>query len=91
VGVALIGALFTSRLAHSVATIVPGQDALDPKAVQALPHESQVHYVSSFAHALAGTFLYVVPLTIGAIVLSLALRETPLRQHVHADVAVEAI
>ena len=91
VGVALVGALFTSRLAHAVAGIVPGQTALDPAAVKGLPREVQGHYVSGFAHALAGTFLYVIPLSALAVVLALALKETPLRQHVHTETIVEAV
>ena len=91
VGVALIGALFTSRLATAVAGIVPGRTALDPAQVQALPADVRAHYVSGFAHALAGTFLFMVPLMIGAIVLSLALREEPLRNHVHVEAVLEAV
>jgi EmrB/QacA subfamily drug resistance transporter len=91
VGVALVGALFTSRLANAVTGIVPGQTALDPSQVGALPSDVRAHYVSGFAHALAGTFLFVVPLTAGAVLLALALREEPLRQHVHAEAMVEAV
>jgi predicted MFS family arabinose efflux permease len=91
VGVALIGALFTSRLATAVAGIVPGQTALNPSQVRALPPDVQSHYVSGFAHALAGTFLFVVPLVAGAIVLALALRDEPLRQQVHVEPLVEAV
>jgi MFS family permease len=91
VGVALVGALFTSRLANAVTGIVPGHTALDPSQVGALPSDVRAHYVSGFAHALAGTFLFVVPLTAGAVLLALALREEPLRQHVHAEAMVEAV
>jgi len=91
VGVALVGALFTSRLANAVGGIVPGQTNIDPNAVKALPRDVQAHYVSGFAHALAGTFLYVVPLGAIAILLALSLRETPLRQHVHTDAVVEPV
>src|SRR5206468_1139162 len=79
VGVALVGALFTSRLAHAVSGIVPGHSDLDPTAVKALPPTAQAHYVSGFAHALAGTFLYVVPLCMIAVLLAVSLREKPLR------------
>jgi EmrB/QacA subfamily drug resistance transporter len=91
VGVALVGALFTSRLATAVAGIVPGQAALDPTQVGALPPDVKAHYVSGFAHALAGTFLFVAPLMLGAVLLALALREEPLRQHVHTDALIEAV
>ncbi|MEY2461004.1 MAG: hypothetical protein QOG30_2834 [Acidimicrobiaceae bacterium] len=91
VGVALIGALFTSRLATAVAGIVPGQTALDPSQVEALPSDVRAHYVSGFAHALAGTFLFMVPLMIGAVLLSLLLREAPLRHQVHTETIIEAV
>jgi EmrB/QacA subfamily drug resistance transporter len=91
VGVALVGALFTSRLASAVAGIVPGQTALDPTRVAALPPEVHAPYVSGFAHALAGTFLFVVPLMAGSILLALALREKPLRNHVHVEAIAEAV
>ncbi|MEY2422159.1 MAG: hypothetical protein QOI95_2226 [Acidimicrobiaceae bacterium] len=91
VGVALVGALFTSRLATAVAGIVPGQTALDPTQVATLPPDVRAQYVASFAHALAGTFLFVVPLMAGSVVLALALREEPLRQHVHTDALLEAV
>jgi hypothetical protein len=51
----------------------------------------RAHYVSGFAHALAGTFLFVVPLMAGSILLALALREQPLRQHVHTEALIEAV
>jgi hypothetical protein len=91
VGVALIGALFTSRLATAVAGIVPGPAALDPTQVQALPQDVRAHYVSGFAHALAGTFLFVVPFMVVAVLLSLRLRESPLRHHVHTEALIEAV
>lgn len=91
VGVALIGALFTNRLATAVAGIVPGQTALDPSQVGTLPLEARTQYVAGFAHALAGTFLFVVPLMVGSILLALALREQPLRHEVHTDVLAEVV
>jgi EmrB/QacA subfamily drug resistance transporter len=91
VGVALVGALFASRLATAVAGIVPGSAALDPSQAGALPPDVRAHYVSGFAHALAGTFLYLVPVMLIAIVLSLALREQPLRMQVHTEAVVEVV
>jgi hypothetical protein len=59
--------------------------------VGALPPDVRAHYVDGFAHALAGTFLFVVPLSVGAVLLALALREEPLRVHVHAEPVIEAV
>jgi MFS family permease len=87
VGVALMGALFTSRLTTSVSA----EAALNPAHVQELTGAAQTQYISDFAHALAGTFLFVVPLAALAIVLSLCLRESPLRQHVHTDAVAEIV
>ena len=90
VGVAFVGALFANRLSHALGGL-GGQAALDPEQVKTLPHEVQAHYVADFAHSLAGTFLYVVPMIAIAIGLALAFREQPLRQHVHGEVTVEAL
>jgi EmrB/QacA subfamily drug resistance transporter len=75
VGVALVGALFTRRLTHSVGALRPTDSG----------------YLDAFAQALSGTFLYLVPLCAVAVVLALLLRETPLRQNVHAEVIVEPV
>jgi MFS family permease len=84
-GVAFVGALFTSRLHHALAGSVSATDALDPAHVQALSGADRTHYITAFSHALAGTFIYVVPLSALAIVLACALRERPLAHHVHQD------
>jgi predicted MFS family arabinose efflux permease len=91
VGVALVGALFTSRLATAVAGTVSGPAALDPTQAGSLPPDVHTRYVAGFAHALAGTFAYMVPLMVGAVALALALREEPLRQQVHTDALVEPV
>lgn len=75
VGVALFGALFTSRLA----TALDGRASLRPEAVQALPDAERTAYVTDFADALTGTFLIAVPVMALAVVLAIALREVPLR------------
>jgi MFS family permease len=91
VGVALVGALFTSRLTHAVTGIVPGHVDLQPDQVRALTGSTHTDYVNGFAHALAGTFFYVVPLCVAAIGLALLLRERPLRQNVHAEAVGEVV
>ena len=79
-GVALVGTIFSNRLAHAVA----GGQTLDPKQVQNLPAGEQAVYIDRFANALTGTFWFVVPLLVVAIVLALAMRERPLREDVHS-------
>ncbi len=85
VGVALVGTIFSSRLAHAVA----GGHILDPDQVQNLPAREQAAYIDRFAEALTGSFWFVVPLVALAVVLALALRERPLREHVHTQAAAE--
>jgi MFS family permease len=86
-GVALIGALFTRRLAHALGTHAPPT----PSEIAAIHGPERVGFVATFAHALARTFVYVVPLGILAIALSAALRETPLRQHVHLRIHADGV
>ncbi|QYG94863.1 MFS transporter [Iamia sp. SCSIO 61187] len=77
IGVALFGALFNSRLAAAI-----GEDeSLRPEAVQALRPGPRAAYISDFADALTGTFLYAVPLLVLALGLAVAMRELPLRTH----------
>ena len=82
-----MGALFTSRLATAVST----EAALNPAHVQELTGPARTQYISDFAHALAGTFLYVVPVAALAIVLAISLRENPLRHHVHSETVIEPV
>jgi hypothetical protein len=91
VGVALIGALFTSRLTTVIAGLTPGRTDLQPADVHALSPEGQARYLHGFAHVLAGSFVYVIPLSVAAVVFALLLRETPLRQHIHTDMPVDAL
>jgi hypothetical protein len=78
-GVALVGALFASRLAGG------GDEALRPDQVRDLPAGVEQDYVVRFADALTGTFWYVVPLLVTGFALALLLRERPLRDSVHAE------
>ena len=75
IGVALLGALFNSRLSDALG----GAAALRPEAVQQLPASARGAYVTKFADALTGSFAYAVPLVAAAVVLAVSLRELPLR------------
>jgi hypothetical protein len=90
-GVALVGSLFTSRLHHAFSNTVSATDALSPAHVQALSDADRIHYVGAFAHALAGAFIYVVPLSALAVVLACALRERPLRSEVRDESLLDAV
>ncbi|MGE3619554.1 MAG: MDR family MFS transporter [Acidimicrobiia bacterium] len=86
-GVALIGAMFTSRLVARVGDVAR-DGALDPGYVDTLAPAARQEYVERFAEALAGTFWYVVPLALAAVLCALAVRERPLRESVRAEGAV---
>ena len=79
-GVAIVGAVFANRLGR----VVAGGHTLDPDEVQNLPNPERAEYINRFAAALAGTFWLVVPLLVAAVLLAVALRERPLRDHVHS-------
>jgi EmrB/QacA subfamily drug resistance transporter len=81
VGVAAVGALFNARLTAAI-----GRPALDPDDATSLGDRARTEYVTEFAHALAGTYLYLVPLGLVALALALAIRETPLRTDVSTEV-----
>ena len=84
-GVALVGALFTSRLSARVGDLVDGGAALDPSELGTLPEHVRASYIDGFADALSGTFWFVAPVVAVGVVLSLALREKPLRGSTHTD------
>jgi EmrB/QacA subfamily drug resistance transporter len=89
-GSAVVGALFTSRLATLLATEVPptaGVDtgALTPEAVHRLPVEVQHAVATAYNDALTPVFAVLVPVVLLAVVALLMLREVPLATTV-ADV-----
>jgi len=85
VGVAIVGTVFTSRLAH----VIAGGHTVDPDELQNLPAGEKATYIHRFAEALSGTFWIVVPLLVVAVGLAVALRERPLRDHIHSTAAAE--
>jgi hypothetical protein len=77
IGVAMFGALFSSRV-----TDLLGKSAnldITPEMIKRLPHSEQVATANAFADAISTVFLYAVPLLLVAFVLTWFLRETPLR------------
>ncbi|MEV0222082.1 MDR family MFS transporter [Streptomyces sp. NPDC050704] len=83
VGVALVGALFNSRLTDEFGKLpaggTPDAASLTPEAVTALPPDAQRAVVNAFGDALPPVFGYLVPFTVLALLLTLALVEQPLR------------
>jgi EmrB/QacA subfamily drug resistance transporter len=97
VGVALFGALFNSRFASALAgTGVDVAEPVTPQAIAALEGSQHDTVVDAFANALTSTFRIAVPVIAVAFLLSLLLREIPLRSSsgnaralAEHDVAVE--
>ncbi|OUM40907.1 MDR family MFS transporter [Arthrobacter sedimenti] len=88
-GVAVFGAIFTSRLSERLngtfASFGASPEAagqatsrLDPAALNALPDQVRDAVVSDYAESLAPVFLYLVPFLVLALILALLLREIPL-------------
>ncbi len=88
-GVAVFGAIFTSRLSERLNGTFTGFGAspeaageatstLDPAALNALPDQVRDAVVSDYAESLAPVFLYLVPFLGIALVLALLLKEIPL-------------
>ncbi|MEX2100749.1 MAG: MDR family MFS transporter [Acidimicrobiia bacterium] len=77
VGVAMFGALFSSRITE----LLGKSDALDltPELIKRLPNSQQVATANAFSDAITQVFLYAVPLLLVAFVLTWFLKETPLR------------
>lgn len=88
-GIAVFGAIFTSRLtdnlleAFTAAGATAGQAdqaaaTIDPATLNALPEPVRDAIVTAYADALAPVFWYLVPFMAVAFVLSLLLKEIPL-------------
>jgi EmrB/QacA subfamily drug resistance transporter len=79
-GVALFGAIFNSRLAAELANGgVAGPETVTPEAIGALPPAAHATVVDGFANALTTVFLIAVPVILVGFVISLRLKEIPLR------------
>ena len=91
-GVAIFGAIFANRLAHWLPIFVPshavGGDVVhaNPAQIGSLPPEVHAGVVEAFARSLHTVFLWAVPAGIIAFLLTLLLREVPLRGPVEVPV-----
>lgn len=99
-GVAVSGAILTNRLSAYLVAHLPagaaggGLDtkaiASGPKAIAALPAQIQTVVIDGLAYAIHVVFLFGVPLTFAAFVLSLFLPERPLRTTAHVGIEATA-
>ncbi|MDX2696580.1 MFS transporter [Streptomyces ipomoeae] len=85
VGVALLGALLTRRLAERLPApadgVLPGIDSLTPGLVHALPAPVRDLYAEAYADAMPRLFLYLVPVLVLGLVIAFFLKEQPLVSH----------
>lgn len=86
VGVAIYGAIFSSRLAVELANRLPADapaelfdSAVTPAAIHALDPALRMKFVEGFAEALTSVFLVATPVMLLAFGLTWLLKEIPLR------------
>jgi len=100
-GVAIFGAIFANRLGYWLPRDLPATAHLSTKAAGTLLHSSPaklrhlppaIHHglIDAFASSLHTVFLFAVPFGIAAFIVSLALREVPLRERGAPSVPVAA-
>jgi len=95
-GAAVVGSIFTNNLIALLTERVPGgaaslgdANSLTPEAVTQLPQQAQDIIVSSYNEALTPVFLYIVPLAVLSLILTLFIKEAPLRTTLERGAAVE--
>ena len=84
-GTALLGAIFTNRLAHELAgspAEQAGSGSIDPSALHELPAAVRDGYTGAFTDALSTVFLVAAAIVLVAFLLSWMIEERPLRQTV---------
>jgi EmrB/QacA subfamily drug resistance transporter len=97
-GVAIFGAIFTNRLRDTLADHFPGgmpaaltasggggSGGVDPDAIHRLPTQIRTGFVDAYADALQTVFWIAVPVVLLAFLLTLLLREVPLRRTVETS------
>jgi DNA-binding MarR family transcriptional regulator len=89
IGVSVFGAIFSTNLAHELASRVPPSahvpTAANPAVVHQLPPAIRTPYIDAFAAALQPVFRLAAIVSVGGFVLSWLLREVPLRQTAAAE------
>jgi EmrB/QacA subfamily drug resistance transporter len=77
VGVALFGALFSSRLGHLLGGAAP--EGLTPETIGQLPEAQRAQMAGAFADSITMVFRYAVPLLLVGFALTWLLKNMPLR------------
>jgi EmrB/QacA subfamily drug resistance transporter len=89
-GLAIFGAIFTNRLTHWLPRFVPGGahikisgssfQTLTPAKLRALSPAVHNGLIEAFAHSIHSVFLWGLPFALAGFVITLFLREIPLRE-----------
>ncbi|WP_022889272.1 MDR family MFS transporter [Agromyces italicus] len=101
-GVAIFGAMFTTRLSENLTKIFTDAGAsasqagdamstLDPQALSELPGPVRDAIVTAYADSLAPVFWYLIPFILAAFVLALFLKQIPLSDQAGMVARGEAI
>lgn len=101
-GVAIFGAIFANRLGYWLSKDLPASAHLSTKGANALLHSTPaalknlppaIHsgLIHAFASSLHTVYLWAVPFAIVAFLVSLLLREVPLREQGAASIAAAAV
>jgi EmrB/QacA subfamily drug resistance transporter len=98
-GSAVVGSLFVSRLAELLSTRMPtvsgaapgGRNSFTPAVVKGLPEAVRNVIVGAYSDALTPVFLYMVPLTLLAVVLLSFIKEKPLATTIERDILPETL
>jgi EmrB/QacA subfamily drug resistance transporter len=93
-GVAAFGTVLSTRLANTIEEHLPGtslatDDSLlsSPEAIRNLPADEYAAVADGIANGVATVFLVAVPLVVISFVLAWLLKEVPLRDDIHVQVA----
>jgi MFS family permease len=89
-GVAVLGAIFTGRLASELPTGAASRGGLDPSAIQRLPAAQREVFINAFTDALQLVFTVATGVVLVAFLVSWLIPEKPLRKTVETTVG-EAI
>jgi EmrB/QacA subfamily drug resistance transporter len=98
-GSAVVGSLFVSRLAELLSSRMPtvsgaapgGSNSFTPAVVKGLPEAVRNIIVGAYSDALTPVFLYMVPLTLLAVVLLSFINEKPLATTIERDILPETL
>jgi EmrB/QacA subfamily drug resistance transporter len=86
-GVAVLGAVFSGRLAHNLpAAAGAASRGLDPAAIQRLPAEARERFIAAFTDALQLVFTVATGVVVVSFLLAWFIEERPLRKTVETSV-----